>query len=880
MELILSHSSLDFDAFAGMIAASKIYPEAKVVPTGAQNRNVREYIALHRELFDLIDVKSIMPAQIRRVIMIDTRQADRLGEFEDIVLRENIEVFVFDHHPRSSEDIVATEEFSANVGAVTTILVDIIKEKQIPITPVEATLFALGIHEDTGSLTYQTTTFADAEALAFLMSQGANIDVINRFLDQPLSKMQKELLGKLLAGVNTYDIKGMKIAITSGILDEYVEGASTLAHKIEALLNTEAIFLLVTSGDRTYLIARSRIKQLDVAKITSVFGGGGHPVAASAVIKNADIDDLTKKILKVTAESVAVSLTAEQIMSKPVRTVGPDVSIQEASRLMLQYGFTGLPVAQDDGKLVGVISKRDLGKAHDHGLIHAPVKGFMSHKLITAGAKTDLAEIQQLISDHGIGRLPIIEDGKLVGIITRHDVLRLLYGTLNIESVPVSVEPRSFLRQDIQERIKTLLPNELRTVLISIGELATTRHTSVYLVGGIVRDLLLNVPNFDIDIVVEGDGIAFADAMIAKFGGHIRAHQKFKTAVVVLPNHRTIDIASARIEYYPYPAALPHVQMTSVKKDLGRRDFTINAMAIALNTDNFGELLDFFGGQRDLLERKVRVLHNLSFIEDPTRIFRAVRFEQRYRFSIEEETEELIRKAMDMEMIGGLTNARIRDELVLILSEDNPWPSLSRLGDFGVLTHVHHKIAADAGTRNRFVRIGKVLNHVRTYFETGLEDWLVYMMALLEPLSPMELDDWCFRMRLRKAHCHTLHQGLYRTKQIQHEYIDEQGRITNSSLYLLLSPLEPEALCYLIAIIADRSFRAKIAFNLETLRKVQVAIDGTDLIAAGFKPSPAFKSILNKVLIAKLDGHVRSFDEELKYAVDELNRINAERVRT
>lgn len=876
MELILSHASLDFDAFAAMVAASKIYPDAKVVPTGAQNRNVREFIALHKEVFSLADPKEILTKKARRIILVDTRQASRLGEFEDLLYQENVEIFVFDHHPRTKDDVSATEEFADDVGAVTTMLVNIIKEKRIHITPIEATLFALGIHEDTGSLTFQTTTFADAEALAFLMSQGANMDVINRFLDQPLSKQQNRLLKQLLNNTIKVDIKGTQVAILAARSDEYVEGASTLASKLEGILNPEAIFIIMTSADKTYLIARSRIRQINVAKILQEFGGGGHPVAASAAIKRTDIPQIVNEIIARTSENVDVPLTAREIMSKPVKSVSPDISIQEASRLMLRYGFTGLPVMEFN-RLVGIISKRDLSKAHDHGLIHAPVKGFMSHKLITVTPDTNLTELQRMICDEGIGRLPVLQGDELVGIITRADVLRLLYGTADIEGVESGPEIFAFTRGDVAERIKALLPGELQTILHVIGELAEAKRYNVYLVGGIVRDLLLNVPNFDIDIVVEGNGIDFAEALVDRLGGHLRAHQKFKTAVVALPNHRNIDIASARTEYYAYPAALPQVQMTSVKKDLGRRDFTINAMAIALNADHFGELLDYFGGQRDLLERKVKVLHNLSFIEDPTRIFRAIRFEQRYSFTIDEETEDLIKKAMDMEMIGELTNARIRDELILILTEDKPWLTLARLNSFGVLTHVHKKIVASAKMQNRFSRIGKVLSNIQPYFSGGVQPWLVYMMALLEPLSVSELDDWCFRMKLRKSHADIIKQGLFATKPAYRAYLDEQETISNSRLFELLHPLYPEALAYLIANVADRPFRTKIAFCLQTLYNVNLEIDGSDLIAAGFKPSPVFKKVLSKTLIAKLDGLVRTRGQELVFAVDQLRQFEESR---
>ena len=173
-----------------------------------------------------------------------------------------------------------------------------------------------------------------------------------------------------------------------------------------------------------------------------------------------------------------------------------------------------------------------------------------------------------------------------------------------------------------------------------------------HLVGGFVRDLLLRIDNFDIDIVIEGDGIRFAKELARRFGARTRVHKEFGTAKVLFPGGFKVDVASARLEYYRAPAALPIVEHSSLKLDLYRRDFTINTLAISLNTNTFGELIDFFGAQRDIKEKSIRVLHSLSFVEDPTRVFRAVRFEQRFRFHIGKFTVNLIKNAVKMSFLA------------------------------------------------------------------------------------------------------------------------------------------------------------------------------------------------------------------------------------
>src|SRR6185295_10740104 len=202
--------------------------------------------------------------------------------------------------------------------------------------------------------------------------------------------------------------------------------------------------------------------------------------------------------------------------------------------------------------------------------------------------------------------------------------------------------------------------------------LAKRTSVSVYAVGGFVRDLLLGRPNVDIDLVVEGDAIAFARAFAKENGGRAKVHERFGTAAVVFPDEFKLDVAMARTEYYKHPSALPTVQPSSIKEDLFRRDFTINALALRLNADRFGELIDFYGGQRDLKERTIRVLHSRSFIDDPTRVFRAVRFEYRFGFRLGKETLTLIRDAVELGLFHRLSGTRLLEELILLLSEENP----------------------------------------------------------------------------------------------------------------------------------------------------------------------------------------------------------------
>lgn len=869
MEIICSHTNADFDALAAMVAAQKIYPEAKIVFAGTQNRNVREFVSLHRDVFDYLEPKHLNKKDVRRLIVVDTRIADRLGELEDLAYQPQVEIFTFDHHPPAEEDMKATRDFSETVGATTTTLVKIIRDKKIEITPLEATLFALGIHEDTGSLTYPTTTYADAETVAYLMLKNANVGVIGYFLNMPLTKQQHDLINVLLKQARLVNVGGVEVLFSSAEVKKFVDGASVLVHKLGDLENVDIVIAFLLIKDRISIIARNRIGGISVASVLKAFGGGGHPQAASAIIRSTDLKKIERKVIEVLATHLKRPLMAGEIMSKPVRTIEQSATILEANKLMLKVGHTGLPVVLD-GKLVGIISRRDVEKAVHHNLSHAPVKGFMSHQVVTISTATPLPKVQALLTDESIGRLPVLEDGKIIGIVTRTDVLKALHGYEYLIRGKARRVLGGVSQGEVTDRIKKLLPRDIQELLKLIGDLAEKQKLNVYLVGGFVRDLLLNTPNFDVDLVVEGDGIMFARKLLERFGGRLRAHQKFGTAVVILPDGFHIDVASARTEFYEHPAALPQVEPSSVKQDLARRDFTVNAMALALNTSRYGQLFDFFGGQRDLRDKKVRVLHNLSFVEDPTRIFRAVRFEQRHGFEIEPQTEDLARQAVAMDLVERLTGPRIRDELILLLSEETAYAALERLAELGVLRLIHPKLSLDNRKKKAFRSLLKCFSRLGVYYTVKPKRWLVGLIILFSGLGKDEVEEWAFAMRLRRADTEALKEGAVKALSVS-KSLSRKADIANSDLYSLLKGLTCETIIYL-CVAGSANARKRIDLYLSSLQRTRIAISGRDLIKVGFEPSPLINQTLRDILMAKLDGQVKTKDEELKLAKEILAR--------
>ena len=877
MEVITAHINADFDAFASTVAAQKIYPDAKIVMAGAQNKNVREFLALHDDVIDTLELKHLDKKSVSRLIVVDTKIGRRLGELQDLAYKPGIEVFTFDHHPSTKEDVPITRDFSENVGSTTTILTKIIRDKGLKLTPFEATLFALGIHEDTGSLTFRTTTYDDAEALAYLMGKGANIELINRFLNPVLEPEQHDLLDRLLHAARIIDVSGTPIMVARAVVDEYIEGGSVVASKMADIENIDVIFVLLEHDDRVYIIGRSRTEVVDVGKILEDMGGGGHAQAASASVKEKDAAVVEAKLEQAIRAHVKEPLVAREIMSAPVRTINADISIKDANKLMMSYGYNGLPVVED-GKLVGIIGRREIDKAAHHGLSHAPVKGFMMRKIEPVAPDTPLPDIQRLLSDESLGRIPVVDKGKVIGIVSRTDILKALGGSEYFSGPKGALHAKAeYSRGEIAQKIKTLLPGDVQKLLRDIGDLADEKGYTVYLVGGIVRDLLLDHRNLDVDIVVEGDAIEFANIFTTHtgMGARIRTHRKFGTAVVIMPDGFRVDFASARAEFYERPGALPQVEPTSLRHDLARRDFTINAMAVSLSAKTFGKLLDFFNGQRDLKNGRVRILHNLSFIEDPTRIFRGVRFEQRFGFKLDSETEEQLRKAIEMDLIGHLSDARVRDEMLLILSEAAPFKTLKRLQELGALSILHPKIVIDAELKALFGRIDDAVRELDHHFAHKVKKLMPYRAGLLRHLNKKELEAWLNRMKIKKADKVRLQELILEVPKVL-KGLEGSERPKNSDIYKMLNPLSPEALVFAHALTKSLAARRRIHYYLSSLRGVKVSVDGRTLRKMGFPPSPVYNIVLRELLAAKLDGKINTPEEELEYVAGRLDRLNKE----
>jgi len=693
LTVITTHSNADFDAIGSMLAAHKLYPGSLVIYPEFNEKNSKNFfVSSMAYLFNMIDIKEIDKTEIGRLVIVDTRQAHRIGELADIVNSPGVEIHIFDHHPATKKDIKADFEVNHATGANVTLLAEMIRKDNIALTAEEATVMCLGIYEDTGSFTFSSTTERDFTAAAFLVSKGADLGTIANLIAKEMDPRQISLLNDMINAAVSHTINGLEVIVTTVSCDEYIHDLAFLVQKMMRIESLTALFGIALMKNKIYISARSRSPEVDVGTIVSELGGGGHKYAAAATIKEKTLAQTENELVAILRKHIKSKNLAESIMSSPAISADPEITCKTARDLLSRYNVNALLVVKTENekkKLLGYISRQVIEKALYHSLDDIPISEYMSTEFAVVGPEADLVEIQQKIIENKQRLLPVIKDNEIIGVITRTDLLNLLVQESDAKKQQLTMEKQAAAHprtKNITAFMKERLAGRIIKLLRHIGEVADQLGFSAYVVGGFVRDLFLYRHNEDIDIVIEGDGIAFAKKFSKLYGARINAYEKFGTAVIIFSDGFKIDVASARMEYYNAPAALPTVEMSSIKMDLLRRDFTINTLSVALNKSSFGSLIDFFGAQRDLKEKVIRILHNLSFVEDPTRVFRAIRFEQRFGFTIGKLTSGLIENVVKMDFFKRLSGRRVFSELCHILKEENPTPYLIRLNEYNLLT--------------------------------------------------------------------------------------------------------------------------------------------------------------------------------------------------
>ncbi|AER66903.1 Polynucleotide adenylyltransferase region [Thermovirga lienii DSM 17291] len=871
MRVITTHIGADFDSLASMVAAKKLYGEGVLCFSGSAGRNVREFLMKHAGQWEVLTPRQVEFESIRSLVVVDARAPNRIGQFAELLNKPGVEVHVFDHHPAVIEDIPADFALIEPLGATTTLIVEKLISENIPISPHEATLFAMGIYEDTGALTFGSTTIRDINAVMFLKSIGADLTSIPFHIELSLDPVERRIQDKLIENARERLINGAKVVLSTLVFEQYVEGLSLFVHRLRDYFEADVAIAAVKMGRHIYVVARSREDVLDVAQFLAPLGGGGHPQAASVTLPEGNpervIDELERKL----GNAIKPNITIGDIMTSPVMAVDPSILIEDAYKVMIRYGHAALPVA-DKGKLRGIITRKDLDKATVHGLGKAPVEDFMTERPVWISPEASIAEAHRLMVMRNIGRLPVVKDEVLVGIVTRTDILRALYP----RSLP-SEKGSHAIEMPWTENVASTMAQRLKPWVISLlaklGGRAEEMRLKAYIVGGFVRDLLLGRENEDLDVVIEGDAIEFIKSW-EQDGCRVAIHKKFKTGTIVFPDGKKVDVATARREFYEYPVAQPSVSSDSLKHDLYRRDYTVNAMAISINCSTWGTLVDYFGGRQDLKKKLLRVLHNLSFVEDPTRVIRGIRLEQRLEFTIEENTFRLLVNCIKGGLVSLLSGVRLRSELELIFKEDAPYKIVKRCTQIGLWRSLFPGLNPGRDT----IKIMRRISFFKRRLSGDLPsmagaDWLPYLSALVSESHRDGMLSVLDRLHVSDKERAIVIESIDGMGSAEH-ILGGRGEKPNSRIYEFLSKVHPAIALYWAAATNRWRVRRRILLYLTRLRKIEPMLIGRDILDLGYREGPMIGYILKGLRNARLDGLVETREEEIEWVLKNFPKMD------
>ncbi len=807
MKVIVGHENLDLDALGSMVLARYLHPGARLVRVGGLEGRVREVVELFADHLALLDEDELELERVEQVIVCDTAQPGRIGPLAELVGR--VPFVVYDHHPRGEGDLPAAGGAVAPYGATVTVVGLRMMERGLEPASEDATLAYAGLWEDTGGFTYAGTTAADLRVGAWLLEHGAQLTAVRDWVRGHPDPAARAMLGVLMQNLEVLERGGVRIALTRAEHEGYVPALAPLAHTLMDLYEVDAVFMVLRLEDQTMIIARSK-GRLDVgALLREEFGGGGHARAAFARIETTP-EAACSRLEAAMARYLQPEPRLGEVMTRGVETLDESTPAEEALALMQRRGFGGMPVVDGSGRVVGVVRRRDLERAVRYGMGSGAVRSFAS---VAAALPEDapLSAARAALRE-GAGRVLVLDaEGRPAGIFTRTDLYRL--------SPPAG--------RGVTDRIFDALPEGVRQVLEALA--GAFSEGAVHLVGGSVRDALLGQSSPDVDLVLEGlDPAEVARFLTRRFGGSYGVHYAFGTAHVRLRGGIEVDLATAREEEYPAPGRLPRVRASTLSRDLARRDFTVNAMALRIAPEP-RVLTDPYGGLADLEARWLRPLHALSFVEDPSRIVRGLRLAVRLGFRFHPEAERQIEEVA-ARGVGDAPSSRLRRELMLVFEEPRPVAVLREAERYGMLKALYGLEPAE----EVWAALER-LEALKPARAVPAEAYL-YLLLLAAP------DPEAFIARFGWPRRWLAYLERLRRPPADSRAVRELGE----AFVEAFAALHPE--------------------RAAEVRKPARRLRGRDLLELGMEPGPEVGRILRAVEAARERGEVRSYEEELTLA--------------
>jgi tRNA nucleotidyltransferase (CCA-adding enzyme) len=876
VRIITTHLSADFDAFAAAVCAVRLFPGSKVLFPGSQEVAVRRFLSESEIRYPEVRLRRARAETIEHAVVVDTRSPSRLGEVYDLIQRDRCPVTLIDHHMEEDEDdIQAAETFERPVGATCTIVAELFRKRDIEPTAEEATLLLMGIYEDTGGLSYRETTPDDLRISAWLLENGGSLEWVRRWVLKALQPEQLELLNRMVEATEEVMVAGTPVALSMIEVDRYFEEAAFVVHRWIEIFEIAVGAVMLVRPPNINLILRSRLPGLHIGRVAQCFGGGGHPTAASARVTGMMPVELREVLLETLAVEMPPPTTAIDIAVRTIFSVDDTNDVEETKDRINQLRVNALPVRDSGtGELIGMVTRQILDRALSHKMGDRPVSSVMQPELPIVSAVTPLDDLRDLFLERSYRFVVVDEGGRPAGIITRMELFRRLFeqqhtAGASLDRRMAGVRPIS---QPVSRLLREVSPPWVQRLVAAARKVADQLGVSVYLVGGMVRDMLLERANEDVDLVVEGDGIAFAEALAEALDGRAHPHLPFLTAVITLPDGLRVDVASARTEFYRTPAALPEVATSLIRQDLYRRDFTINSLAVVLSGDRYGELVDFFGGRMDIQRLEIRVLHSLSFIDDPTRALRAVRYARRLGFTIAPDTRNLISTALKEGVFERLSGQRLRRELEYVLAEPHPTTALELVADLGLLPAICPGLKWSDEVRSYLMEVeGQLAWHQIEQLGAPPEPWILFLGGLALVAGANVSEDLAHRLQLGGPT-----RDLFLSLSVS---VAEINQVSNSGMSLsqqaqVVEQHSTEALLLAMSGLPLQS-RRNLASAAVAAVRVQLPVTGQNLIDEGISVGPHIGRALRMTHDALIDDMIAA-DDALRWALETARALETE----
>ena len=868
IELIAFPHNADIDLLGAARCLLIAFPRAVLLHPVRLNQNAWEF-ARKQEWFRTVKFNDLDFSKVRKVHLLGITLPRHNPELVDQLARTTPACILYSH--KSARLPFKYENRSIRSGSTTSFMLHFYIKQTNNLNKEDSTLFTLAITEKTWAGLSNKTSRLDLALLAQLRNSKVSASRISNNVVLGLREGQTGLYQRMLKSIEDIHPGNWPVSLISVNSTGQVQDLEPVVDAIWSDISPPIMIICITSGNFSRVWARSNVAEVDLADVFKDFRPRFNRNWVCFNISGSSHELASLSIKEYLNRYIPQDLTAEKIMSVAPQCIEWESTVDQAMNLMLKFNIMSL-IVQKDNEFAGLITRRDLDRAMQMNLLDSPIGPYVPTSIPAVGPNTPVRVLKTIMVRYNLTRLPVIADGKVVGIISARELLRSLTDALPLppDFLPLAEQTQLPPVSEIEEAIKRVFSLKVLHLLSKIGKEAEKAGLNVYAVGGFVRDLLLERCNLDIDIVVIGDAMPFARHLSQELACDFKVFDRFHTARIYLEDMK-IDFSSARIEHYANPGALPQIEFSGLSNDLFRRDFTINALALSLNPGSMFELKDFFGGYSDLKQKKVKILHSFSFIEDPTRLFRALRFARRFNFSLEKDTRRAFDLAIHRDCVNKLSKKRIGSEISRCLNEDKPHKMVEELFLAGLMQTLSPELHDISMLPGRFRLVRGLIKRFRVLNEEIDEEALLWagLLSAISLNQALAILEAMGTPHSRQVKVCSILQSLEQVPSALTE-IECDDRI---NLYHLLCDRPIEALLALMAYSLEKHNSRKILLFIGQLREIKPEVNGEDLISVGIPPGAHMRQIFKKILESKLQGQLLTREKELEIALQEYKSI-------